>query len=110
MEGMKLVKEQCGVIEAFLGEGIVLEVVALVKGFDVVIYCGLAVINIIIDVLSKLFYPGSSLHNFHSVSHISWLKDVNTSNRPLTVSNRDVFGDSAHLHSLHFGVCPCYHS
>ena len=67
---MELVKEESGLIEAFLGERVVLEVVTREKGFDVVKHCGLAVINIIVNVLGKFFHPRTLFYNFHSISNV----------------------------------------
>ena len=47
-----------------MGEGIVLEVVACEKGFDVVVDGRVAVINIVVDVFSKFVYSRAIIWAF----------------------------------------------
>ena len=58
MEVVKLVHEQCRVVQALLGKWVILEVIASEEGFDVVINCRLTVEHIVINILGKLFNSG----------------------------------------------------
>ena len=59
MEVVKLVHEQCRVVQALLGKRVILEVIASEEGFDVVINCRLTVEHIVINILGKLFNSGA---------------------------------------------------
>lgn len=56
---MELIHEEGGLVEALLSERVVLEVVASVKGFDVVVHRRLAVIDIVVDVFGEFLHVGS---------------------------------------------------